>query len=105
MDDKFTRKSQEALSDAVKRATADGNPHVDALHVLTSLIQQSGGTAAPLLQAVGADPGAALADARDRLAKLPRAAGGAPGGPGLAHPVLAAVATARHRAPGTDRTP
>ncbi|HEY3033852.1 MAG TPA: Clp protease N-terminal domain-containing protein, partial [Streptosporangiaceae bacterium] len=66
MDDKFTRKSQEALSDAVKRATAEGNPHVDALHLLTSLIQQSGGTATPLLRAVGADPDAVLADARDR---------------------------------------
>src|SRR5215831_10418640 len=61
MEDKFTRKSQEALSDAVRRATAEGNPHVDPLHVLAALVQQSGGTADPLLRAVGADPRAVLA--------------------------------------------
>ena len=98
MDDKFTHKSQEALSDAVKRATADGNPHVDALHVLTSLIQQSGGTADPLLRAVGADPDAVLADARDRLAKLPSAAGATLSAPDMSRPVLAALTTAAKRA-------
>ena len=56
MDDKLTRKSQEALSEAVKRAAAAGNPNVDALHLLVALIEQSGGTATPLLRAVGADP-------------------------------------------------
>ena len=64
MADKFTRKSQEALADAVRRATAEGNPHVDPLHLLVALIELSGGTAAPLLRAIGADPDAVLADAR-----------------------------------------
>src|SRR5262244_1168768 len=98
MDDKFTRKSQEALSDAVKRATADGNPHVDALHVLTSLIQQSGGTAAPLLRAIGANPDAVLTDARGRLAKLPSAAGSTLSAPDMSRPVLASLTTAGKRA-------
>ena len=57
MDDKLTRKSQDALSAAVRRAAADGNPQVDPLHLLVALIAQTGGTAAPLLRAVGADPG------------------------------------------------
>ena len=60
MDDKLTRKSQEALSDAVRRATAGGNPHVDPLHLLTALIEQNGGTAAPLLRAIGVDPAIVL---------------------------------------------
>jgi len=60
MDDKLTRKSQDALSEAVKRAAAAGNPHVDGLHLLAALIEQDGGTAAPLLRAVGADPAAVL---------------------------------------------
>jgi ATP-dependent Clp protease ATP-binding subunit ClpB len=98
MDDKFTRKSQEALSDAVRRATADGNPHVDALHLLAALIQQSGGTAAPLLRAVGASPDAVLADAGDRLAKLPTAAGATLSAPDMSRPVLAALTTAAKRA-------
>src|SRR5579875_2784003 len=53
-DDKLTRKSQEAISDAVRRATEAGNPSVDGLHLLAALIEQEGGTAAPLLRAVGA---------------------------------------------------
>src|SRR2546423_536295 len=94
MDDKFTRKSQEALSDAVKRATAEGNPHVDALHLLTSLIQQGGGPAAPLLRAGGADPDAVLADAGGRIAKLPSAAGDTPRAPAQSRPEQGAVSEA-----------
>ena len=60
MDDKLTRKSQEALSDAVQRAAAAGNPNTDGLHLLAALVSQQGGTADPLLRAVGADPAAVL---------------------------------------------
>jgi ATP-dependent Clp protease ATP-binding subunit ClpB len=102
MDGKFTRKSQEALSDAVRRATAEGNPHVDALHLLVALIQQSGGTAAPLLRAVGADPGAVLADVNGRLAKLPTAAGTTVSAPDMSRPVLTALTTATKRAQEMD---
>ena len=75
MDDKLTRKSQEALSQAVQRATTAGNPNVDGLHLLAALIEQDGGTAAPLLRAVGADPAAVLKAVNDQLARLPKAAG------------------------------
>jgi ATP-dependent Clp protease ATP-binding subunit ClpB len=37
MNDKLTRKSQEALLDARQRATTEGNPHVDPLHLLAAL--------------------------------------------------------------------
>ena len=98
MDDKLTRKSQEALSDAVRRATAEGNPHVDGLHLLAALIEQSGGTAAPLLRAIGADPAAVLADTGSQLARLPRAAGATLSAPDMSRPVLATLATAGKRA-------
>ena len=98
MADKFTRKSQEALADAVRRATAEGNPHVDPLHLLVALIELSGGTAAPLLRAIGADPDAVLADARGRLAKLPSAAGTTVSAPDMSRPVLASLTTAGKRA-------
>jgi ATP-dependent Clp protease ATP-binding subunit ClpB len=98
MEDKYTRKSQEALSGAVKQAAAAGNPHVDALHLLTALIEQDGGTAAPLLRAVEADPGAVLAAARQEVAKLPRAAGTTLGAPEMSRALLAAMATAAKRA-------
>ena len=75
MADKFTRKSQEALADAVRRATAEGNPHVDPLHLLVALIRAERRDGRPLLQAIGADPPPCSPSARDRLAKLPSAAG------------------------------
>ena len=51
MDDKLTRKSQEALSVAIRKAAANGNPQVDPLHLLAALLEQSDETAAPLLRA------------------------------------------------------
>ena len=50
MDDKLTRKSQEALSVAIRKAAANGNPQVDPLHLLAALLEQSDGTTAPLLR-------------------------------------------------------
>jgi ATP-dependent Clp protease ATP-binding subunit ClpB len=98
MDDKLTRKSQEALSEAVKRAAAAGNPNVDALHLLVALIEQSGGTATPLLRAVGADPATTAKRAEELLARLPRAAGTTVGPPETSRQLLATLATAAKRA-------
>jgi ATP-dependent Clp protease ATP-binding subunit ClpB len=98
MEDKLTRRSQEALSDAVRRATAEGNPHVDALHLFAALIGQEGGTAAPLLRAVGADPAAVLADTKDQLARLPKAAGTTVSAPDMSRPLLGVLATAGNKA-------
>ncbi len=94
MDEKLTRKSQEALSEAVKAAAAAGNPNVDGLHLLAALVQQDGGTAAPLLRAVGADPNSVLSTVRDGLAKLPQAAGATVSAPETSRQLLATLATA-----------
>ena len=98
MDDKLTRRGQEALSDAVKRAAAAGNPNVDGLHLLAALIEQAGGTAAPLLRAVGADPATVLKRAEELLARLPSAAGTTVGAPETSRQLLATLATAAQRA-------
>jgi ATP-dependent Clp protease ATP-binding subunit ClpB len=98
VDDKLTRKSQEALSEAVQRATAAGNPNVDGLHLLAALIGQEGGTAAPLLRAVGADPAAVLKTVDEQLARLPKAAGATVSAPETSRPLLAAINTAGQRA-------
>jgi ATP-dependent Clp protease ATP-binding subunit ClpB len=97
-DDKLTRKSQEALSDAVRQAAAAGNPNVDGLHLLAALIGQDGGTAAPLLQAVGADPAAVLKTTSELLGRLPRAAGATLSAPETSRPLLTAISTAAKRA-------
>ena len=98
MNDKLTRKSQEAVSAAVRRATTEGNPHVEPLHLLAALISLEGGTAAPLLRAVGADPAAVLRGAEDQIARLPKAAGTTVSAPDTARPLSLALATAAKRA-------
>ncbi|HEX9034255.1 MAG TPA: ATP-dependent chaperone ClpB [Streptosporangiaceae bacterium] len=98
MDDKLTRKSQEALSDALQRASAAGNPNVDGLHLLAALLDQEGGIAAPLLRAAGADPAAVAGRTRDLIARLPQAAGTTVSAPQTSRQLLAALATAAKRA-------
>jgi ATP-dependent Clp protease ATP-binding subunit ClpB len=98
MDDKLTRKSQDAVSAAVRRAAADGNPQVDPLHLLVALIAQNGGTAAPLLRAVGADPAVVAKEAESRLGRLPRANGQTLSAPETSRPLLAVINTAVSRA-------
>jgi ATP-dependent Clp protease ATP-binding subunit ClpB len=98
MIDKLTRRSSEAFGAARQQATADGNPHVDALHLLAALIQQDGGTAAPLLRAVGADPTSVLADVSTQLARLPRIAGTTASAPENSRALLKVLATAGERA-------
>jgi ATP-dependent Clp protease ATP-binding subunit ClpB len=98
VDDKLTRKSQEALSEAVQRATAAGNPSVDGLHLLAALIGQEGGTAAPLLRAVGADPAAVLKTVNEQIARLPKASGATLSAPETSRPLVAAIATAGQKA-------
>src|SRR5579859_6955459 len=97
-DERFTRKSQEAINDAVQRASAAGNPHADGLHLLAALLDQDGGTAVPLLRAAGVDPAAVANRTRALLARLPRAAGATLGAPETSRQLLAALAAAGKRA-------
>ena len=75
-------------------AASAGNPSTDGLHLLVALVQQDGGTAAPLLRAVGADPGDLLTKARAELARMPRAAGATVSAPQTSRQLLATLATA-----------
>jgi ATP-dependent Clp protease ATP-binding subunit ClpB len=98
-DEKFTRKSQEAISEAIRQAAAAGNPSVDGLHLLAALIaQKNEGTAYPLLYAVGADPEAVAKTTSERLARLPRASGATVSAPETSRPLLTALNTAEKRA-------
>jgi ATP-dependent Clp protease ATP-binding subunit ClpB len=98
MDDKLTRKSQEALSVAVRRAAAAGSPQVEPLHLLLALVEQSDGNAAQLLRAIGADPALVVKQAEERLARLPRASGATLSAPEMSRPLLKSIATAASRA-------
>ncbi len=78
-------------------ATA-GNPSVDGLHLLAALIDQDGGTAAPLLRAAGADPVAVARRTSELLRRLPRASGATVSAPETSRPLLAALAAASKQA-------
>ncbi len=98
MDDKLTRKSQEAVSEALQRASAAGNPSLDGLHLLAALLDQEGGVAVPLLQAAGADPAVVASRTKELLARLPRVSGTTASAPQTSRQLLAALAAASKRA-------
>ncbi len=91
----LTTRSQQALSDAVRRAATAGNPHVEPVHLLQALLARDDGTATPLLEAVS--PGSAArvrADADGLASRLPSASGSTVSAPELARPLHAALSAA-----------
>ncbi len=98
MNEKLTRKSQEAFSAAARRATADGNPHIDPAHLLVTLLELPGGTAAPLLRGIGADPAEVRREAEEVLGRLPRATGQTVSVPGMSRQLATVLNTAGQRA-------
>jgi len=102
MDFKPTRNSQEALSIAARRAAADGNPQVDPLHLLAALLDQTGGIAASLLKAVGADPGVIAKETAEHIAQLPQMRGSTTTAPQLSRQLLGVINTATNRAEQLD---
>jgi len=73
---KLTTRSQQALAAAMSSSAAAGNPAVEPAHLLVALLEQDGGTGAPLLSAAGVDPQAVLAETKQSLDRLPSASGG-----------------------------
>ena len=74
-DKKFTTMAQEAIGDAVQSASAAGNPQVEPLHLLDSLLRQDGGVVQGLIKAAGGDAQRIGARTRVALTKLPSASG------------------------------
>ena len=88
---RLTTKSQQALSGAVERAGAAGNPHVEPVHLLLALLAQPDSTAVPLLDAAGADR-VALSVAADKLAgRLPTATGATVSAPAVSRTLYATL--------------
>ncbi|HZB29742.1 MAG TPA: ATP-dependent chaperone ClpB [Streptosporangiaceae bacterium] len=98
MDYKLTQKSQEAISAAVRRAAAEGHPQVEPAHLLIALLSQGDGTAAPLLEAVGADWKVVRRRAEEQLDTMPKAAGATVGAPQTSRQLLTVLNTAARRA-------
>ena len=79
----LTTRSQQALAGALSSAAAAGNASVEPAHLLSALLEQDGGTAAPLLRAAGVDPAVVQAELKTALEALPSASGDSVQNPGL----------------------
>jgi ATP-dependent Clp protease ATP-binding subunit ClpB len=75
MDMQFTTKAQDALGAAVRMAASNGNPQVEPLHILDSLLQLGPGISSALLDAVGANTQQLTTEVRQALQSLPSAQG------------------------------
>lgn len=73
--DKMTTKSQEALASAIREASDAGNPQIEPLHLVKALLEQDGGVAVALLEAVGVNKADVLNRANAGLAALPASQG------------------------------
>ena len=90
----LTTKSQDALGASVRMAAANGNPQVEPIHLLDSLLQQGEGIATALLDAVGADVPMFSSQVRTAIRDLPSASGSSMSTPQLSpatHRVLTAA--------------
>jgi len=94
MDLKLTTRSQEAMASAVRRASTDGHPQVEPVHLLAALLAQGDGVAPALLAAVGAAPGELAARVDRALAALPSASGDSVSTPGLGRAAYQAMSAA-----------
>ena len=96
--ERLTTKSQEAISAAVRRASAEGHPEVAPVHLLLALLDQGDGIAGPLLSAVGADPAQVRTRAEALLAAVPSASGSTVAAPQLSRALMAVMSVASHKA-------
>src|SRR3954454_13817628 len=69
--DRFTIKSQEAIAAAGSLAERRRNPQVTPEHLLAVLLEQEGGTVAPVLGKLGANLAAVRSEANAALEALP----------------------------------
>ncbi|WP_380172948.1 ATP-dependent chaperone ClpB [Kineococcus sp. DHX-1] len=102
MDLKLTTRAQEALADAVGRATSAGHAQVEPLHVLAALLGQDNGVAGHLLAAVGADQALVVRRVDGALASLPSASGSNVSQPQLSRPALQLMQAAGDEARALD---
>ncbi len=98
MNYKLTQKSQEALAAAIRRATTDGNPQTEPVHLLAALLDQAEGIARPLLKEVGAGPDGLKDKVEVAVKALPKAAGATVGSPSASRQLTVSINTAAQRA-------
>jgi ATP-dependent Clp protease ATP-binding subunit ClpB len=88
MDIAFTTKGQDAIGASVRNAAAQGNPLVEPIHLLDSLLQQGPGIATALLEHLGVDVPTFMTRVRADLQALPSASGSTVAAPKFSHVTL-----------------
>jgi ATP-dependent Clp protease ATP-binding subunit ClpB len=83
MDIAFTTKSQDAIGASVRIAAAQGNPAVEPIHLLDSLLQQGPGIATALLEHLDVNVPALTSSVRAQMQSLPSASGSTVAAPQL----------------------
>ncbi|OHV39836.1 MULTISPECIES: ATP-dependent chaperone ClpB [Pseudofrankia] len=96
--DRLTARSHEALSSAISRATGDGSPLVDPLHLLTALLAQQDGVASALVAAAGASVDAVRQRAESAVSRLPHATGASVSPPQLSRQLITVLDNAERQA-------
>ena len=94
-DEKYTTMAQQAIGDAIQTASAAGNPTVEPLHLLDSLLRQDGGVVKGLLQASGANIQEIGAQVRHALTQLPAASGSSTAQPDASRQLTVALVNAQ----------
>ncbi len=74
--DKFTVKSQEAVQGANALASEHGNPELQPLHLLATLLDDREGVILPVLEKIGVPTAQLEGKVKESLARLPKVAGG-----------------------------
>ncbi len=80
--DKLTIKAQEAVARAQELAAEAGNPQIEPVHLLASLLKEDAGIVRPVLEKVGANVGQLDKIVEAEMKHLPRSSGGSPPGVG-----------------------
>lgn len=93
-DQKYTTMAQQAIGDAIQTASAAGNPSVEPLHLLDSLLRQQQGVVGGLIQAAGGNVQAIGARVRRALTELPSATGESTTQPSASRQLTVALAQA-----------
>ena len=75
--DRFTQRAQEAILSAQQLAQEEGNPQLEAAHLVLVLAEQPDGVVPAVLQRIGIQPAAVAQALRAELAKLPKVSGAA----------------------------
>ncbi|HLA84749.1 MAG TPA: ATP-dependent chaperone ClpB [Thermoguttaceae bacterium] len=74
--EKLTVKAQEAVGRAQSLASDQGNPEIDALHLLAALLSEKDGIVGPVLAKIGADGAQLSRIVQAELSHLPKVSGG-----------------------------